>query len=158
MKRLTILWLAAILTLSLSACSGGDSEQRDATLTITKADGTEETLTSDELMDIYDENEINYTNNYRGCAAIVEGYVLDIEQGRREIFDNLWADTAEISLEGYNGTRGIEFWIVREDDAYQNLDFSTITAGTKVRVSGIIGESFVNTELDDAHDFEIITE
>ena len=71
-------------------------EDRDAVLTITKADGTEETMTSDELMDIYDENEINYNDNYMGCEATVEGYVLDVEQGSREIFDNIWADTAEI--------------------------------------------------------------
>ena len=158
MKRLTALLLAAVLALSLVACSGEESEQRDAILTITKADGTEETMTSDELMDIYEENEINYNDNYMGCEVIVEGYVLDIEQDRREIFNNIWADTAEISLEGYNGTRGIEFWIVMEDDSYKDLDFSTITKGTKVRVSGVIGESFVNTELNDAHDFQVITE
>ena len=60
MKKLTVLLLAAAMTLSLAACSGGEREDRDAVLTITKADGTEETMTSDELMDIYDENEINY--------------------------------------------------------------------------------------------------
>lgn len=158
MKRLIALLLAAVLALSLVACGGEESEQRDAILTITKADGTEETMTSDELMDIYEENEINYNDNYMGCEVIVEGYVLDIEQDRREIFNNIWADTAEISLEGYNGTRGIEFWIVMEDDSYKDLDFSTITKGTKVRVSGVIGESFVNTELNDAHDFQVITE
>lgn len=159
MKRLIALLLAAVLALSLAACGGsGESEQRDAILTITKADGTEETMTSDELMDIYEENEINYNDNYMGCEVVVEGYVLDIEQGSREIFNNISADTVEISLEGYNGTRGIEFWIVMDDDSYKDLDFSTITKGTKVRVSGVIGESFVNTELNDAHDFQIITE
>ena len=158
MKKLTVLLLAAAMTLSLAACSGGEREDRDAVLTITKADGTEETMTSDELMDIYDENEINYNDNYMGCEATVEGYVLDVEQGSREIFDNIWADTAEISLEGYNGTRGIEFFIVMEDNHYEDLDFSAIREGTKVRVFGTIGESFVNTELDDARDFEIVTE
>ena len=86
------------------------------------------------------------------------GYVLEIEQDRREIFKNVWADTAEITLEGYNGTRGIEFWVVMEDDSYQDMDFTAITKGTKVQVVGTVGESFVNTELDDAHDFEIVTE
>ena len=138
--------------------NGGKNIDVTIVKSITKADGTEETMTSDELMDIYEENEINYNDNYMGCEVIVEGYVLDIEQDRREIFNNIWADTAEISLEGYNGTRGIEFWIVMEDDSYKDLDFSTITKGTKVRVSGVIGESFVNTELNDAHDFQVITE
>lgn len=159
MKRRIALLLAAALSLFLVACGGnGESETRDATLTITKADGTEETVTSEELMDIYGDNEINYNNNYRGCEATVVGYVLEIEQDRREIFKNVWADTAEITLEGYNGTRGIEFWVVMEDDSYQDMDFTAITKGTKVQVVGTVGESFVNTELDDAHDFEIVTE
>ena len=157
MKKLTALLVAAALMLSLAAC-GGESEDKDAVLTIAKADGTEETMTSDELMDVYQENEINYNDNYKGCEATVEGYVLDVEQGSREIFANIWADTAEISLEGYNGTRGIEFYIVMEDNHDEDFDFSAIKEGTKVRVSGTIGESFVNTELDDAHDFEIVTE
>lgn len=159
MKRLIALLLAAALSLSISACAGGEeSEQRDAILTIAKTDGTEETITSEELLDIYKDNEINYNNNYMGCEATIVGYVLEIEQDRREIFKNIWSDTAEITLEGYNGTRGIEFWIVMEDDSYKDIDFTTISKGTKVQVVGTIGDSFVNTEIDNAHDFEIITE
>ena len=45
-----------------------------------------------------------------------------------------------------------------EENHYEDLDFSAITEGTRVRVSGTVGESFVNTELDDARDFEIVTE
>ena len=159
MKRLIALLLAAALAFSLVACGGGgESEQRDAILTITKSDGTEETITSEELMDIHDENEINYNNNYMGCTAIVEGYVTEVEQGREEIFNNIWADTVEITLESDSTITGITFFLVLEDNSYENIDFSTITTGTKIRVTGDIGEYHVDLKLDNARDFEILTE
>ena len=43
-------------------------------------------------------------------------------------------DYCRIFLEGCEPTRGIEFWIVMEDDSYKDLDFSTITKGTKFGV------------------------
>ena len=158
MKRLIALLLAAVLVLSLAACGGEESEQRDAILTITKSDGTEETITSEELMDIHDENEINYNNNYMGCEAIVEGYVTEVEQGRREIFTNIWADTVEITLESDSTITGITFFLVLEDNSYEDIDFSTIMTGTKIRVTGYIGECHVDIQLDNAHNFEILTE
>ena len=162
MKRLTVLLTAAVLALSLAACGGGGKEQRDATLTITKADGIVETLTSEELEAIYDENEVDYNNNYLGCEVTVEGYVLEIEQDRREIVDNIWADAAVFTLEDERGESGavggVTFWVNMESKNYKDLDFSTIKPGQKVRVQGTIGETFINTEIDGAQDFEVVEE
>ena len=153
MKRRIVI-LLVVLVLSLATC--GAEESRDAILTITKADGSEETITPGKLQNIYDENEINYNNNYRGCDVIVEGYVAEIEQGTERLSPLLiWVDTAEITLEGARGVT-IEYLLGRASN--EGVDINTITKGTKVRVSGILEGSFIDTEIVDAHDFEIITE
>ena len=148
--------------MSLSACGGStdgaaDSadplEDTDAILTITKADGTNETLTVDELQEIDSENELNYENNYMGCEATVEGKVYAIDIVERKIMGNVTADTAEFRL----GVSGVKFWIVPESDSYEDVDFDSLKEGSIVRVAGTIGDNHVFLSLDDAHDFEIVS-
>lgn len=163
-KKITgkLVLLLAALTLSLSACGGStdgaaDSadplEDTDAILTITKADGTNETLTVDELQEIDSENELNYENNYMGCEATVEGKVCDIDIVERKIMGNVTADTAEFRL----GASGVKFWIVPESDSYEDVGFDSLKEGSVVRVTGTIGNNHVFLDLDDAHDFEIVS-
>ena len=162
MKKKLVLLLAVSLILSFSACGGsagntadsGDPlEDTDAILTITKADGTTETLTVDELQEIDSENELNYENNYMGCEATVEGKVYAIDNVERKIMGNVTADTAEFRL----GASGVKFWIVPESDSYEDVDFDSLKEGSVVRVTGTIGNNHVFLDLDDAHDFEIVS-
>lgn len=158
MKKLLALILAAALALSLVACGGGGSSQEEesaVTLTVTKSDGTTEILTPKEIKEIFDSNEVNYNNNYKGCEVVVEGVVESVKQEEKEIFKNLKSETAVFELTEYPT---VQFWIVMGDEHYENLDFTTIENGTKVRVSGTLGRYFIDIEIDDAYDFEIITD
>lgn len=158
MKKLLALILAAALALSLVACGGGGSSQEEesaVTLTVTKSDGTTEILTPKEIKEIFDSNEVNYNNNYKGCEVVVEGAVESVKQEEKEIFKNLKSETAVFELTEYPT---VQFWIVMGDEHYENLDFTTIENGTKVRVSGTLGRYFIDIEIDDAYDFEIITD
>lgn len=162
MKKKLVLLLAVSLILSFSACGGSAGntantadplEDTDAILTITKADGTNETLTVDELQEIDSENELNYENNYMGCEATVEGKVYAIDIVERKIMGNVTADTAEFRL----GASGVKFWVVPESDSYEDVDFDSLKEGSIVRVKGTIGDNHVFLSLDDAHDFEIVS-
>ena len=165
MKKILSLILAVALELSLTACGGGagsgstatdrEQEKPSAILTVTKADGTTETLTIEEMKKIYNDNEVNYNNNYKGCEVIVEGVVEGIEQEEKKIFGIIRAETAVFTL---GEITGIKFWIVMGDNHYKDLDFSTIEKGTRVRAAGTLGEIFVFIDIDAAHDFEIISE
>lgn len=158
MKKLLALILAAALALSLVACGGGGSSQEEesvVTLTITKSDGTTETLTPKEIEEIFDSNEVNYNNNYKGCEVVVEGVVESVKQEEKEIFKNIKSETAVFELTEYPT---VQFWVVMGDSHYENLDFTTIEKGTKVRVYGTLGRYFIDIEIDDAHDFEIIND
>ena len=153
-KRWTALALAAVLALSLAACGGSPEEETDALFTVTKADGTVEALTLEELEEIYTGNEIAYNSDYLGCPVEVEGTVYRVEQTRTEIFDGLWADTAEFRL----GSSGAKFWIVLGNEDYAGLDFGAISQGTRVKVSGTLGEAHVFIQIEDAHDLTILDE
>lgn len=162
MKKKLVSLFAVLLILSFSACGGsvGNAsntadplEDTDAILTITKADGTNETLTVDELQEIDSENELNYENNYMGCEATVEGKVYAIDIVERKIMGNVTADTAEFRL----GASGVKFWVVPESDSYEDVDFDSLKEGSIVRVTGTIGDNHVFLSLDDAHEFEVVS-
>lgn len=159
MKKIISLLLTAAILFSLAACGGGSEsaddpfEDTDAILTITKADGTTETLTIDELQEIESENEMNYNNNYLGCEAEVEGKVYSIDIINQKILGNVTADTAEFRL----GMAGVKFWIVPGADEYKDVDLDSLKKGSIVKVKGTIGKNHVSMDLEDAHDLEIVS-
>ena len=66
--------------------------------------------------------------------------------------------TLEDELGESGAAGGVTFWVNMESKNYKDLDFSTIKPGQKVRVQGTIGETFINTEIDGVHDFEVVEE
>ena len=159
MKKWIPWLLTALLALSLTACAGGTEEENGGTeLSITKADGTVVTMTSQEVMDVCDTNEIDYNTNYRGCAVTVTGPVASVDQERSEIFDNIWADVAHITLGDIQDGPQVEFDIVIGDNSYADFDFAGLTKGTMVTAQGKLGEAFVTIGIDEASDLALVTE
>lgn len=158
MKKWTPWLLTALLVLSLTACAGGREEKAGIQLEITKADGTVETMTTQELMDLCETNEVNYNTNYRGCAVTVTGPVHTVEQERSQIFQSIWTDVAHLTLGEVRDGSQVEFDIVMGDDSYADFDFTALGEGTMVTAQGELGEAFVTVEIDDAHDLALVTQ
>lgn len=73
MKKLTACLLALVMALSLCACGG-----KGGAFTVTCKDGTTETLTREELEDLYS-NELKYQQKYDGAHVEGEGKIDSIE-------------------------------------------------------------------------------
>lgn len=158
MKKMTAILLALAIAVPLSACGGGNAEVSSEPLaTITKADDTTVELTQAELEEIFDANELDYNNNYRGCAVTLEGPVKSIQQETKKIFNGINAECAvfEVGTEDSVGTWEFFFTLAGLED--KGIDVSSITPGTNIRVSGELGETFIDTKIESAHDLEILT-
>ena len=152
MKKTIALLMTFVMLLSLCACGSGSDAEEESTVpkaTITKSDGTTEVLTQEDLREIFKSNEINYNQNYRGCEVVVDGIINEIEQQKT----TTGIDVAVFSL----GFPAFEFWITLSDLEEQKIDITSIGKGTKVTVSGILGETFIDTEIEEAYDLKIIT-
>lgn len=159
MKRTITLLLALAMLLSLCACGGGNDAEEESTVpkaTVTKADGTTEVLTQDEIVEIFKSNEVNYNNNYRGCDITLEGTVKSIKQETKRIFTGINAECAVFEVAEEGKVAVWEFFFTVDGLEKDGVDISTITPGTVIKVSGTLGETFIDTKIEDAHDLEII--
>ena len=161
MKKLLALLLALVMVLSLCACGSESKGNTETTITFTNEDGTEETLTYNELYAIYKENEIAYEEQYKGRKVVVEGLVHEIKKGTTPGMGSQMGpqDVVEFKLgsEDEESPLGITFHISADAD----INFAAITKGTKVRMKGNIYDAFVDIELLvdlDGKDFEILSE
>lgn len=156
MKKRTALFLAAALALSLSAC-GGETSEADAhgqdsgsvaeetakpedsstVFTITREDGASETLTADELKEIYDTNEINFNDNYDGISVEAEGTISKVENDSQMVY--LLGTVDFVDVVRFTLSDRVQFQLTNASIEEFGLDVSTITAGTKVRLTGSLG-------------------
>lgn len=160
MKKTIALLMAFVMLLSLCACGGGSDAEEESTVpkaTITKADGTTEVLTQEELKEIFKSNEINYNNNYRGCEITLEGSVKSVKQETKKIFDGVNAECVVFEVAEEGQVAVWEFFFTVAGLEKDGIDIATITPGTVIKVSGTLGETFIDTKIEEAHDLEIIT-
>ena len=146
--------LAALLLLSLAAC--GSNSSRSSTqeqnvvsedaeapgapstvFTITREDGTTETLTVDELKEIHDTNEPNFDENYADVSVEAEGTISKVESDSQLVYmlgSAEFVDVVRFTLED-----SVQFQLTPASlDAF-GLDASQITVGTKVHAAGSLG-------------------
>lgn len=154
MKKALSVCLAALLLLSLAACGSNsshnstqeqnvvseDAEAPDApstVFTITREDGTTETLTADELKEIHDTNELNFDENYADVSVEAEGTISKVERESQLLYmlgSAEFVDVVRFTLED-----SVQFQLTPLSLDELGLDASQITAGTKVRVAGSLG-------------------
>ena len=154
MKKALSACLAALLLLSLAACGSNssrsstqeqnvvseDAEAPDdpsTVFTITREDGTTETLTADELKEIHDTNELNFDENYADVSVETEGTISKVESDSQLVYtlgSAEFVDVVRFTLED-----SIQFQLTPASlDAF-GLDASQITAETKVHAAGSLG-------------------
>lgn len=145
MKKQLALLLAALLLLSLAACGGKpkDSEEgakvddTSTLFTVTKEDGTTETLTADELNEIYATNEINFEENYSGASVEAEGTISKVETDSEMVYMLGTVDFVDVVRFTLNDS--VQFQLTPSSLEEFGLDASQITSGMKVHLTGSLG-------------------
>ena len=74
MKKVLALVTVMVMVFTLCACGGSGSPA-----TIVDNDGNTVQMTAEDLVSIYEENEANYTKNYQGAEATVQGTVEKVD-------------------------------------------------------------------------------
>lgn len=121
-KTLTIIM---ILSLCILTCACGNSGSGSVKASITDNDGNTVSMSSAELMDLYDENSAAYESKYKGAEATITGTVEKISTNM-ENFGSVTKSVYEIDLkEGWSIT-------VLEEFHDEVIDLS---AGDKVTVT-----------------------
>ena len=138
MKRLLTLILSATLILTLTACGKAAS---DTVFTLEKEDGTTETLTGDELSEIYNANELDFSSNYEGMPVTAEGIVDNIAEDSQMVFDGINADgltTDYIDVVIFTLKDGVRFKTALNSLEEEGIDAAQITTGTRISLKGYV--------------------
>lgn len=80
MKKLLAMVLVLVMVLSLGACGGGNGSSVKAT--IIDNDGATVSLSSKEILEIYNGNEAKFDKSYEGAQVTIAGTIESIEAGR----------------------------------------------------------------------------
>ena len=153
MKRIVTFLFAMAMILTISSCSSNNNteneqnisteEYSEAIAIISRDNDETEIVTQEEIYNIYKENEVNYNTNYLGHDVKIEGKIATIEQQNNMI---------RFTLDGY----GFVFQFSLDELNEMGIDISSLGSDTQISVYGKIGETFINTEINEPFDLDII--
>ena len=163
MRRLGLFLLTWTMMVAMCACNvnvegnvetGGEEEPVQEIAKITKMDGTVEELTQEEIKQIYDSNEANYNNNYKGCEVELEAVIESIEVVN--ITYPILGDVEGVEFNTGGIASGFTFHCTYAYLEDVGIDVNTLGTGTRIKVFGELGGTFIETEIDNIHDLTVL--
>lgn len=135
MKKLLVLLMVALLSLSLFAC--GESAEQVCKATVTDKDGNVVELSAQEIMNIESENEAKFDSLYKGADITFIGTVRSIET-------DFYYNGSSYPTDSIEFEEGFKVFLY---GGYEEDLLKTLSVGDKLKVSSQIADCGLYVEV-----------